>query len=188
MSDQFVQEEMQGIIVATPTGFNVDENQMVELEDGRLMLLARAGSGQSDLHYRVAYSDDEGETWSAAVGHPDLPTCECQGSLIRYTSSSDYEKSRLLFAGPASLDRSHMTVYIWPVRKKMSHSLTEEFCDTASEEDASHELGTFRHGLQFSSRKLFQLAFVLCLMARQLVVLEIVPYFLVRIPIWRIRR
>ena len=79
-------------------------------------------------------------------------------------------------------------VRVWPVRKKMSHSLAEEFCDTASEEDASHELGTFRHGLQCSSRKLFQLTLVLCLMARQLVVLEMVPYFLVRIPVRRIRR
>lgn len=34
---------------------------------------------------------------------------------------------------------------VWPVRKKMSHSSTEEICDTASEENASHERGAFRH-------------------------------------------
>jgi len=36
---------------------------------------------------------------------------------------------------------------LWLVRKKMSHSLTEEIRDTTSEENALHELGAFCHGL-----------------------------------------
>ena len=44
---------------------------------------------------------------------------------------------------------------IWPVRKKMSHSLFEEFRDTASKEDASHQRGPLRHRVQFASCELF---------------------------------
>lgn len=34
---------------------------------------------------------------------------------------------------------------VWPVRKKMSHSLFEKISDAASKKDASHECGPLRH-------------------------------------------
>ncbi len=34
---------------------------------------------------------------------------------------------------------------LWLVRKKMSHSLIEEFSDTASKEDSTHECGALGH-------------------------------------------
>ena len=34
---------------------------------------------------------------------------------------------------------------LWPVRKKMSHSLFEKLSDAASKKDASHQFGSLRH-------------------------------------------
>jgi hypothetical protein len=34
---------------------------------------------------------------------------------------------------------------VWPVRKKMSHSLFEKLSDAASKKDASHQFGSLRH-------------------------------------------
>ncbi|NQU23609.1 MAG: DUF262 domain-containing protein, partial [Candidatus Nealsonbacteria bacterium] len=41
---------------------------------------------------------------------------------------------------------------LWPVRKKMSHLLVEQFGHAAPEEQTLHELWTLCHGLQLSSR------------------------------------
>lgn len=55
-----------------------DENKVVELADGRLLLHAR----DTPLR-RQAYSDDAGETFSDPVPHPDLPDPSCNGGLVR---------------------------------------------------------------------------------------------------------
>jgi sialidase-1 len=109
---------------------DADENSMVELADGQVMMVARRDTSMipSDPHYRVATSNDQGETWSATQVQPDLPTWSCQGSVLRYTLATDYGKNRLLFAGPASTtDRSHFTIYLsydegqtWPVSKLLT--------------------------------------------------------------------
>lgn len=49
--------------------------------------------------------------------------------------------------------------------------LVEQFGDAASEEDASHQLRSSCHGLEFPSSHVFQFVFVLGLMTRQLLVL-----------------
>jgi MFS transporter, FHS family, glucose/mannose:H+ symporter len=55
------------------------------------------------------------------------------------------------FHGAGSLLVPLYAAWLWPIRKKMSHSHVEQFRDTTSKEDATHEFGAFCHRLQFSS-------------------------------------
>lgn len=109
---------------------DADETSAVELASGQVLMVARRPMSVSDPHYRVAYSTDRGQTWSAVKAQPDLPTWTCPGSVFRYTSA-DSGKSRLLFAGPANTvpagNRSVFTVYLsydegrtWPVSKVLT--------------------------------------------------------------------
>lgn len=107
---------------------DADENSMVELTDGQVMMVARRPNGVSDQHYRVARSNNQGASWSATAGQPELPTSGCQGSVLRYTTAADHGRDRLLFVGPASTaDRSHLTAYLsydegqtWSVSKELT--------------------------------------------------------------------
>ncbi len=100
----------------------VNESQVVELEDGSMMLNMRSYQGQ--FCRTVAVSKDQGLTFSQ--GKPDETLVEpvCQASFLRYTTKSTHGKSRLLFSNPASLRRNMMTVRMsydegktWPVMK-----------------------------------------------------------------------
>ena len=62
--------------------------------------------------------------------------------------------------------------------------LIEQFSNAASKENASHQARAFCHGLKFSAGKLFEFVFVLCLVACQFVVLEVVPDLFIGIPVW----
>ncbi len=99
-----------------------NECQVVELEDGSLMLNMRSYRGQ--YCRSVAISKDQGLTFSE--GKPDETLVEpvCQGSFIRYTEKKTHGKNRLLFSNPASIRRNMMTVRMsydegktWPVMK-----------------------------------------------------------------------
>lgn len=59
-------------------GPDCDENKVVELADGRLLLHAR-----SRPRRRQAYSSDGGETFTAPVPHPALVDPACNGGLVR---------------------------------------------------------------------------------------------------------
>ncbi|TVZ57522.1 putative secreted protein (Por secretion system target) [Flavobacteriaceae bacterium MAR_2010_105] len=78
-----------------------DENTIVELNDGRIMVNARN-------HYQtgrrlITHTSDLGTTWSPFTFDPVLVDPVCQGSIIRYTSTLDgYDKNRILFSNPAS--------------------------------------------------------------------------------------
>ena len=65
-------------------------------------------------------------TWSELVEDAGLIEPRCQGSLASYTDTVSYDKDRLLFANPASLERKNMTVRLsydggktWPVAKQL---------------------------------------------------------------------
>jgi len=80
----------------------VNECQVVELSDGRLMLNMRNYDGR---HRRaVAFSDDSGVTWTAPTVDEALVEPVCQASLIRCVDGT------LLFANPASEQRVNMTI------------------------------------------------------------------------------
>jgi sialidase-1 len=104
-------------------GPGVDESQLVELNDGTLLLNMRSSRGKGCR--AVSKSKDGGKTWSALVDFPALPEPVCQGSVLRYTWADLQGKSRILFANPGNArGRDHGTVRMsydegatWPVAK-----------------------------------------------------------------------
>jgi sialidase-1 len=104
----------------------VNECQVVELVDGRLMMNMR-NYDRSQRTRAIATSTDGGITWSEVTHDPALIEPICQASFIRYSWPSATDKSRLLFSNPASADkRVKMTVRLsfdeaktWPVSKQI---------------------------------------------------------------------
>ncbi len=105
---------------------NTDENQIVELGDGTLLLNIR--NYREKGHRGLSMSKDGGLTWSTITSDPTLIEPVCQASFIRYTESPPFLKSRLLFSNPASqTERIKMTVRVsydegktWPVAKLLN--------------------------------------------------------------------
>ena len=104
---------------------------VVELADGRVMMVSRRPWSVPDRHYRVAYSTDRGETWSALKAQPDLPTWGCQGSIIRYTRRRTPTRTGCCLPVPPTPPLPAigpiMTVYLsydegrtWPVSKVLT--------------------------------------------------------------------
>ncbi len=106
---------------------NTTEAQVVELNDGSLMLNMRTNGSD----YRSVYvSDDLGASWtehqtSTGLGNA-LPGPVCQASFLRYTSILDgYVKDRVLFSNPSNTSsRNNMYIQMstdegesWTVKK-----------------------------------------------------------------------
>jgi sialidase-1 len=92
-------------------GPDANEDEVVELTDGRLLLDGRQNSGN---FRRRHLSSDGGVTWSA--NRPDnIPITPVDGSLARYsTKRVKGEKDRLLFSAPrgeGGLNRNNITVW-----------------------------------------------------------------------------
>lgn len=108
------------------TDDKTDEEQVVELADGGLMMNIR--NYRQKGHRSISLSKDQGMTWSPVVSDPTLIEPVCQASLIRYTLSPQFTKSRLLFSNPATQDkRIKMTLRVsydegqsWPVAKLLN--------------------------------------------------------------------
>lgn len=64
-----------------PQGTGMDENKVVELSDGSLMLNSRPGDKSG--YRKVAISTDGGETYSAPTSDTQLPDPGCNGAIIR---------------------------------------------------------------------------------------------------------
>jgi len=117
---------------STPTD-QVNECQVVELSDGRLMLNMR-NYDRRQKQRAVSISRDGGETWSALRHDPALIEPICQASLVRYPVEHlpggvfGGAKDLLLFSNPASTSgRIRMTVRLsrdggrtWP-RARLLH-------------------------------------------------------------------
>ena len=105
---------------------NTDENQIVELTDGSLLLNIR--NYRDKGHRGLSMSQDGGLTWSKITSDPTLIEPVCQASFIRYTESPQFMKNRLLFSNPASdTERIKLTVRVsydegktWPVAKLLN--------------------------------------------------------------------
>ena len=65
----------------TPTGTGMDENKVVELSDGSLMLNSRASDGSG--FRKVATSTDGGQTWSEPATDKNLPDSVDNAQIIR---------------------------------------------------------------------------------------------------------
>jgi sialidase-1 len=102
----------------------MNECQVVELADGRLMMNMR-NSNSSQETRAIATSADAGLTWSAITHNPALIEPICQASFLRYTRARGFDRNRLIFSNPASISsRNNLTVRLsydegqtWPVAK-----------------------------------------------------------------------
>jgi sialidase-1 len=75
-----------------------NEVQVVELEDGALMLNARPFKGKP---YRmISFSLDGGNIWSELEYDTELEDPGCQGSILRLTFAGPGQESLLLFSNP----------------------------------------------------------------------------------------
>lgn len=85
----------------------VNESQIVELNDGVLMMNMRSYNGKSSR--AISFSHDGGETWSDIAHDPQLVEPICQGSIVHYGGYKD--KNMYLFSNPSvPFDRTHMTL------------------------------------------------------------------------------
>ncbi|GAA3579276.1 exo-alpha-sialidase [Snuella lapsa] len=86
---------------ATNSYDRFDENTIVELNDGRIMVNARNHYGTSNR--LITYTSDLGSTWEPYHFDSILIDPICQGHITRYTSTLDgYDKNRILFSNPGN--------------------------------------------------------------------------------------
>ncbi len=85
-----------------------NENQVVELSDGAVMMDARQGGG---AHRWLAVSADAGETWPTPVpGQKVTPVCT---SIERYTlHAAGDDRDRILWTGPTGPGRKHLVLRV----------------------------------------------------------------------------
>lgn len=87
----------------------VNECEVVELSDGRLMLNMRSYDVSKKMRQR-AFSRDGGLTWEEQGFDDSLIEPICQASIERYSWSGVNKESVILFSNPASAQRVNMTV------------------------------------------------------------------------------
>ncbi|HOA72130.1 MAG TPA: sialidase family protein [Phycisphaerae bacterium] len=108
-------------------GDGLNECQIVELADGRLLINMRNYAKGADEHRRaVAVSADGGLTFSDVFFDSALVEPVCQAAFLRYTNRPSHSRDRLLFSNPASTKRERMTVKLsydegktWPVGRQL---------------------------------------------------------------------
>ena len=98
--------------LGAPVGPGCNECQVVELADGRLMLNMRSYRGNN--RRMIAYSKDQGDTWSSPEPDTTLIEPVCQASLLRLSGTRVDSETQLLFSNPASVKRERMTVRLSP--------------------------------------------------------------------------
>jgi sialidase-1 len=85
-----------------------DENQLVELADGRILVDVRQQSGP---HRWLATSQDGGQTWSKPRPGADVTPVAC--AIQRYTlKSAGDDRNRILWTGPKGPGRANLVVRV----------------------------------------------------------------------------
>jgi sialidase-1 len=109
---------------------HTNEAMCVELTDGRILTILRQNRENPDPHLvMLSLSDDKGLTSSPPKSCKDLPGPVCQASIVQFTNSNQFQKSRLLFSNPNSIERRiKLTIKMsydegksWPVQKILYH-------------------------------------------------------------------
>ncbi len=104
----------------------VNECEVIELTDGRLMLNMR-NYNRSNKRRQIAFSRDAGETWTEQGFDSTLIEPICQASIHRYSWPGTNKKNVILFSNPASEDkRVNITVRAslddgktWPLKRTL---------------------------------------------------------------------
>jgi sialidase-1 len=137
----------------------MDECQVVELNDGTVMLNMR--SSRRTGRRAISFSKDGGLTWSPLVDDPTLVEPVCQASILRYPDTAG--RTRLLFSNPAREkhnDRTHMSVRVsydegktWTVKRLINPGLSAYSCLTVLPDGSIgclYERGTKRYSDQMT--------------------------------------
>ena len=100
----------------------INEVQMVELNDGSVLLDSRQFAGAKVR--RTSVSRDGGETWSPVQEVAELTDPSCMASTLRYSFAEGSTPGRLLHSGPDSPKRERGTIYVslddgksWPTKR-----------------------------------------------------------------------
>ncbi|MCC8145852.1 MAG: exo-alpha-sialidase [Bacteroidales bacterium] len=102
-----------------------DEAKVTELNDGTILMSIRR---QSKGARYFTKSTDHGITWGALSSWPELIEPNCNGDIIRYTSTLDgYDKDRILHTIPNhSSNRQNVSIFLsydegktWPVKRTL---------------------------------------------------------------------
>ena len=112
ISDDHGETWQLGQLASGPTS---DEQEVVELTDGRVLMDARQGEDEGDGDFRRRHvSTDGGTTWGPDI-QGDIPVTPVDGSMLRYSAKrSGHDKDRILFSAPrgeSELTRSNLTVW-----------------------------------------------------------------------------
>jgi sialidase-1 len=114
----------------------VNECEVVELSDGRLLLNMR-NYDRSKKTRQIAFSNDGGVSWSDQRFDSTLIEPICQASIHRYSWPGTETKNVILFSNPASPKRMNMTVRAsfddgntWPLQRSL-HSGPSAYSDLA---------------------------------------------------------
>lgn len=105
-------------VLGQATGGNMNECEVVELADGRLLLSMRNGLRKGLRAF--SFSEDGGATWSEPGLNENIYCAVCQSSIHRYS----WEPNILLYSGPGGPGRTNLTVRAsydegktWPAAK-----------------------------------------------------------------------
>lgn len=118
--------------VGTPVGSGMDENKVVELSDGSLLMNSRDSSNSG--FRKLALSVDGGQTWSDVVLDRNLPDSTNNGQIIRaYPNAepTDPRSAVLLFTNAPGSGRTNGTISLscdngasWVARKVFNPAFT----------------------------------------------------------------
>lgn len=104
------------ILFPNPNRKAVNENecQVVEAEDGSLLLNTRSGgaNGEFGKGRKTARSTDGGKTWHDIQMDPHLDTFGTAAGFFRYSSPRDGEKNRILFSNPVHKGRTEGRIWL----------------------------------------------------------------------------
>lgn len=111
-----------------PVGTGMDENKVVELSDGRLMMNSRSSEGGQTVR-KVAISEDGGQTWSEPKPEEQLIDPRNNASIIRAFPNADNNDPRakiLLFSNAknrSGRSNGHISVSFddgatWPLSRQ----------------------------------------------------------------------
>ncbi|GAB4236103.1 MAG: hypothetical protein Kow00121_63470 [Elainellaceae cyanobacterium] len=121
-------------------GYPGNENQIVQLPNGNLMMNARPHQGFGELYRQVSISTDGGKSWSPFVSDKNLPDPRVQASILGWQPDGTY---RLLFSNPASqTTRKDLTVRIsydegksWAYSRNVRPNLHGAYSDLVIQSD-----------------------------------------------------